>query len=280
MTVYAVGDIQGCYEPLRRLLDKVHFDVNHDHLWCVGDMVNRGPDSLETLRFLKGLGDACVCVLGNHDIHLLAQAAGGKSYPQDSLRQVLDVPDAAELVDWLRFRPLLHHHVKKRWCMVHAGLHPQWSLDEAKRRAKQVERILQGKHWQNFCLRVQQSPLPQHQPKNAMQDKLFTLAVLTRSRYCTQDGVFNWNVRSGAAMAHDECPWFKHPQLAWRKDCRVVYGHWAARGLVADEPHVLGLDTGCVWGGSLTMAHINRHALPLAADQWIQQKNMKGIGHR
>ena len=271
MAIYAVGDIQGCYEPLRRVLARVHFDVKHDVLWCVGDLVNRGPDSLATLRFLKGLGDACVCVLGNHDLHLLEMAAGGRSYAQDSLKQVLDAPDAEALLDWLRCRPLLHHHAKKHWCMVHAGLHPHWSLAEAKQRAKAVEARLQGKDWQSFC-RSLQHKFPSQQPKDcsSIQHHLFTVAVLTRSRYCTQEGVFNWDVRSGEASCAAEHPWFKHHHRAWANDCRIVYGHWAARGLVANHPHVLGLDTGCVWGGMMTIAKLTHHKLPLPAHQIVQ----------
>jgi len=265
MSTYVVGDIQGCYEPLRRLLDQVNFNPKHDRLWCVGDLVNRGPDSLKTLRFLKGLGDACICVLGNHDLHLLEKAGGGRDYPRDTLNQVLDAPDAHELLEWLRFRPLLHHDAQKGWCMVHAGLHPHWTLKHAKQRAKDVEKVLQSHDWQSFCQELQKKHFPATQPCNKHEQLIFTVAVLTRTRYCTQQGVFNWDVRSGEASCEDEKPWFQHPSLAWGKDCKVVYGHWSAMGLVNQEKHVIGLDTGCVWGESMSLLKLKRHTL--APDQ-------------
>ncbi|MDX8405266.1 MAG: symmetrical bis(5'-nucleosyl)-tetraphosphatase [Mariprofundus sp.] len=259
MAVYAVGDIQGCYKPLRALLDKVAFDPAADTLWCVGDMVNRGAESLQTLRYLKGLGDACVCVLGNHDLHLLEQYAGGKAYHRDTLADVLAAPDCDELIAWLRMRPLLHHDAALGWCMVHAGLLPGWSLKKAGKRARAVERRLRGEHWQSFCLQLHHATFPDHDPDKGDQARdLFAAAVLTRIRYCRQDGKCNWSVRSGASANKKEKAWFKHDKLAWRKDCRVVYGHWAANGLVADQPHVLGLDTGCVWGGALTLARLDK----------------------
>ncbi len=263
MAIYVVGDIQGCYTPLRRLLDKVKFNPKQDVLWCVGDLVNRGKDSLKTLRFLKGLGDACICVLGNHDLHLLEKAAGGRDDPRDTLSQVLDAPDAHELLEWLRFRPLLHHQEKKGWCMVHAGLHPYWTLSETKQRAKDVEAVLQSKNWQSFCQSLQQTRFPATQPNKQYQHKqlMFTVAVLTRTRYCTQQGVFNWAVRSGEANSDAEKPWFQHPSLAWKKDCKVVYGHWSAMGLVNQEKHVIGLDTGCVWGEKMSLLKLKRHTL-------------------
>jgi len=257
VAVYVVGDIQGCYQQLRQLLDSVTFNPAKDTLWCAGDLVNRGPESLNTLRFLKGLGDACVCVLGNHDLHLLEQVSGSQPYRRDTLFDVLNAEDSEALIEWLRFRPLLHHDVDLGWCMVHAGLHPAWSLKKAKKRARAVESMLQGEGWQDFCHQLHHQKFPVvDPPKGDPARTLFNAAVFTRTRYCTQDGYFNWNVRTGASSNKKEKAWFKHNRLAWRADCNVVYGHWAANGLVANQSHVLGLDTGCVWGGSLTLAEL------------------------
>ncbi|MDQ6993687.1 MAG: symmetrical bis(5'-nucleosyl)-tetraphosphatase [Mariprofundus sp.] len=257
MAVYAVGDIQGCYAALRKLLDKVSFDPDYDTLWCVGDLVNRGPDSLNTLRFLKSLGQSAVCVLGNHDLHLLEQYAGGQAYHHDTLAAVLNAEDCESLIEWLRFRPLLHYDAGLNWCMVHAGLHPGWSLKKAQKRARAVEKKLQHEQWQVFCKQLHGMKFPTSEPAKGDPARLFfTAAVLTRSRYCTQDGYFNWDVRAGSSSGKKEYGWFKHKALAWRDDCHVVYGHWAANGLVANQKHVLGLDTGCVWGGSLTLAKL------------------------
>jgi len=257
MAVYAVGDIQGCYKPLKRLLKQVKFNADKDVLWCVGDLVNRGPDSLKTLRFLKSLGDACVCVLGNHDLHLLELASGEANYRRDTLQAVLDADDCDALIQWLRHRPILHHDARLGWTMVHAGLHPGWSLAQAKKRGANIEAQLQGEHWQDFCHQLHHVKSPIAEPKKSDPTRLlFATAVLTRTRYCSSDGIFNWDVRTGESSDNEDKPWFKHQQLNWMKDTHVVYGHWAAKGLVDDQPHVLGLDTGCVWGNRLTLAKL------------------------
>jgi len=258
MAVYAVGDIQGCYDPLRRLLDKVDFNPDKDVLWCAGDLVNRGPDSLKTLRFLKQLGDSCICVLGNHDLHLLERSCGGREYHRDTFDEILAASDLAELLDWLRHKPLIHTDKRLGWCMLHAGLHPQWTMKQAKKRAKAVEAVLRSDDWQEFCMHLHHAEFPEREPNGSpLQMLIFTTAVLTRTRYCTSDGSFNWQVRTGKADKEGEIPWFAHRKLAWRKKYRVVYGHWAAKGLVLDQPHVLGLDSGCVWGGGLSLARLD-----------------------
>ena len=259
MAVYAVGDIQGCYKPLKKVLKKVAFDPARDQLWCVGDLVNRGPDSLKTLRYLKSLGDACVAVLGNHDLHLLKQAAGAKrSSSRDTFDDVLHAPDRHELIEWLRHRPLLHHDERLNWCMVHAGLHPSWSLKKAKRRARKIEKRLQGNGWLKFCRKLAEANCSATEPPKGKFGRVaFALAVLTYTRYCTRTGSFNWATASGRPDSSRQRPWFAHKQLAWRDQCRVVYGHWAAKGLVTDQKHVLGLDSGCVWGGRLTLARLD-----------------------
>ncbi len=258
MAVYAVGDIQGCYKALRRLLNKVDFNPKKDVLWCAGDLVNRGPDSLKTLRFLKELGDSCICVLGNHDLHLLERSCGGRHYKRDTFDEILAAKDMDELLDWLRHRPLIHTDKKLGWCMLHAGLHPQWTMKETKKRAKAVEAVLRGDDWQAFCMHLHHAEFPDREPKGSdLHALIFTTAVLTRTRYCTADGVFNWQVRTGEAEKKSDKPWFAHENAAWQKKYRVVYGHWAAKGLVLDQPHVLGLDSGCVWGGGLSLARLD-----------------------
>jgi len=270
MAVYVVGDIQGCYKSLRALLKKVAFNANEDVLWCVGDLVNRGPGSLKVLRFLKGLGDACVCILGNHDLHLLECINGGRNYSRDTFDKILAADDKYELLDWLRHRPLMHIDKGLGWCMVHAGLHPSWSLGEAKKRAEEVEAVLRGDDWASFCTHLHHAEFTEKErlrtPLERMffskvgtplERMLFTTAVLTRARYCTADGVFNWDVRFGEAERVGEKAWFSHDDLAWRGDIRVAYGHWAAKGLVLDQSHVMGLDSGCVWGNGLSLARID-----------------------
>lgn len=259
MAIYAVGDIQGCYKPLKKVLKKVAFDPAKDQLWCVGDLVNRGPDCLKVLRYLKSLGDSCVAVLGNHDIHLLKLAAGGKRHsPKDTVSEVLEAPDHQELIEWLRHRPLVHHDPELNWCMVHAGLHPGWSLKKAKKRAARIEERLRGDKWKRFCRKLYNSPLPMHEPPKGDKDRVpFALAVFTYTRYCTGHGYFDWSVAVGRPPSWRQKPWYSHKLLKWKGDCRIVYGHWAAKGLVKNQPHVLGLDSGCVWGGRLTLARLD-----------------------
>jgi len=262
MSIYAVGDIQGCYDCLRRLLDKAGFKPNRDQLWCVGDLVNRGPDSLATLRFLRDLGDHCVAVLGNHDLHLLRAAANGTA-PPATLQQVIDAADCNELIDWLRHRPLLYRDKKIGWAMVHAGLHPQWTLQQAEKRATSISKQLRSAAWQQKISALLSIPTTEQQDQH---HDAFALAILTRSRFCTADGTFNWKNSSDKADNRHDKPWFSHPKALWRKDvfdadsrnCRLLFGHWAAKGLIDDQPHLLGLDSGCVWGNRLTLAHIDQ----------------------
>ena len=257
MAIYVVGDIQGCFQPLKRLLDQVEFNPEQDLLWCCGDVVNRGPESLEVLRFIKSLGDSCCTVLGNHDIQLLAYAAGGQSFRGDTLDEVLAADDAGELIDWLRFRPILHHDESLEWCMVHAGLSPLWSLADAKQRAADIEAILRSDDWGSFCTMLQQKSFAECEPDSDSAARLFATAVFTRTRFCTAQGRFDWKHKTSEVNEAEVQPWFTHESAKWKRDCRVVYGHWAAKGLVANEERVLGLDTGCVWGGSLTLARID-----------------------
>ncbi|MDQ6963505.1 MAG: symmetrical bis(5'-nucleosyl)-tetraphosphatase [Mariprofundales bacterium] len=260
MAIYAVGDIQGCYRSLRHLLELVEFQPGQDQLWCVGDLVNRGPDSLATLRLLRELGDSCIAVLGNHDLNLLQMAATG-SPPSPALRQVIDASDCSELIEWLRHRPLLYRDSSIGWAMVHAGLHPNWTLKQAVEQAEAVTQQLRSDSWQQRLPALLKIPTT-----NRERDNPSTLAILTRSRFCTASGRFNWQ-ESGATSANSaDRAWFAHPQARWRCDidgaesynCRIVFGHWAARGVVDSEPHVLGLDSGCVWGNALTLARIDQ----------------------
>ncbi|MDQ6950592.1 MAG: symmetrical bis(5'-nucleosyl)-tetraphosphatase [Mariprofundales bacterium] len=267
MRVLAVGDIQGCYHCLRRLLDQADFNPGQDQLWCVGDLVNRGPDSLATLRFLRDLGSQCVAVLGNHDLHLLRSIATNTT-PPASLRQVAQASDGAELIDWLRHRPLLHLDSTIGWAMVHAGLHPDWTIKKARKRAQSIEQILQADDWQQRLPQLFQR-VAERQATGKNGKTSFALSVLTRSRFCTKDGQFNWDNSGTTPNRKNDAPWFTHPKARWRANpadannprsphYRIVFGHWSAMGVVNNHPHVLGLDSGCVWGNRLTLAQLNR----------------------
>lgn len=249
MAIYAIGDVQGCYDPLRRLLDEVAFDPTRDRLWFAGDLVNRGPDSLSVLRFVKGLGAAAVTVLGNHDVHLLCRAldvAGPKK--RDTLDDVVQAPDRDELVAWLRARPLLHRDAG-HW-LVHAGVLPQWSTSESVFLAGETFRLIQSDEGVNF-LRYHVTHNLTRSPGGSDFARLsFVLNALTRLRICTPEGKMEFSY-SGPLDGVPEGfrPWFS--MLEPGREETILFGHWAALGFHVAETAVC-LDSGCVWGGSLT----------------------------
>jgi bis(5'-nucleosyl)-tetraphosphatase (symmetrical) len=263
MTVYAVGDVQGCYDPLRSLLRQVRFDPTRDALWLVGDLVNRGPQSLEVLRYVRSLGDAARVVLGNHDLHLIQLADGVRSAGKgDTLQTVLDAADAAELVGWLRTRPLVHHDAALGYCMVHAGIPPQWDLGEALERAREAERWIQSGGWSVVepAARDTSSRAATrlwHPELSGTQRMRAILDYFTRMRFCDAAGQLEL---SSTAPANSPpvgyLPWFAHPERRTR-DVRIVFGHWAALDGQADASNVYALDTGCVWGRKLTLMRLD-----------------------
>jgi len=259
MAIYAIGDIQGCFEPLQRLLDKVRFDPTRDHLWIAGDLVNRGPQSLEVLRFLKGLQHRAISVLGNHDLHLLAvHYAGQKSKRNDTLSEILNAPDRDELLDWLRHQPLLHLDEARNWCMSHAGIPPLWGVRKARRLAQEVEAEIQGEEPQRFFSQMYGNR-PQRWDKTlrGIDRQRMIVNYLTRMRFIDPTGALDLVSKEGLDTA--PCgyqPWFSHPQRK-AADCRLLFGHWAALEGKVDTPNVYALDTGCVWGGKLTALRLD-----------------------
>lgn len=259
MTLYAVGDVQGCARALDSLLDTIAFDPGSDELWFVGDLVNRGPDSRRVLRTLIGLGDRVTTVLGNHDLHLLATAAGARRpAPTDTFHDVLDASDAAELIDWLRARPLLYRDRERRLLLVHAGIPPGWRVKQARKLAREIEDLLRGASWQS-ALCDMYGEFPDHwSPALANGDRRrFTINALTRMRYCTTDGRLDFT-HSGPPGSQPPglVPWFDAPGRRGKK-WHIVFGHWSALGVVR-RPDLTALDSGCVWGRELT-------AVPLEA---------------
>ena len=255
MSIYAIGDVQGCHDEMQRLLLKIAFDPACDQLWFVGDLINRGPDSLACLRFIASLGDSAVSVLGNHDLHLLVVAEGfAKAHRGDTLDDILNAPDRDELLHWLRHRPLLHRaadHV-----MVHAGLLPCWSVEKAALLAEEVELQLRGADYRDF-LRLMYGNQP-----DAWSDELtdferwrVVVNALTRLRFCTPDGRMEFASKGEAAAAPAGfLPWFEAPGRQ-SADTTVVCGHWASLGLKLTA-NLLSLDSGCVWGRALTAVRL------------------------
>jgi len=259
LAIYAIGDIQGCYEELRRTLDEVGFENANDTLWCVGDLVNRGPGSLEVLRFIRGLGDAAVCVLGNHDLHLLALAAGNRKHENDSsLKAVLTAPDREVLLDWLRHRPLLHFDQELDFLMVHAGLPPQWDLQTARSCAAEVETVLRSDAHNGYFNQMYGNKPNRWDPAlSGMERWRFITNCLTRLRFCATDGRLTLKEKGPpGSQAKGRIPWFTHPERASRGQ-RIIFGHWSTLGYVASH-NVWALDTGCVWGGTLTLLRLDQ----------------------
>ncbi|GAC1628181.1 MAG: symmetrical bis(5'-nucleosyl)-tetraphosphatase [Nevskia sp.] len=254
MSTYAVGDVQGCLEALQRLLDRLAFDPARDRLWLSGDLVNRGPDSLGTLRFVRSLGAAAVTVLGNHDLHLLAVAHGGKPGRRDTLTEVLAAPDRDELLDWLRARPLLHRSPDGRWQMLHAGLPPQWSIDDAEAHAREAEAALRGDDHGELLRRMYgDQPDQWDSALRGIPRLRFIINSFTRLRYCSLDGRIDPDSKGmPGSQPRGLVPWFAVPGRR-SADQNILFGHWSTLGRVHWPEHrVWGLDTGCVWGAQLS----------------------------
>jgi bis(5'-nucleosyl)-tetraphosphatase (symmetrical) len=256
MAVYAIGDIQGCYDELARLLDTLKADPAHDEIWFVGDLVNRGPDSVEVLRLVKSLGGAAVAVLGNHDLHLLA-FANGRDGPDEELRAVLEAPDADELLEWLRQRPLAHYRPDLNTLMVHAGVPPEWDPLQTVKLAREVESVLRGSGYGGFLTAMYGNQPDRWSAQLAGMDRLrFILNCLTRARYCDANGRMDF-AHNGPPGTQPSglLPWFEAPGRA-TQSVRIVFGHWSSLGLV-QQANLIGLDTGCVWGRSLTAVRLD-----------------------
>lgn len=262
MAVYAIGDIQGCVVPLEEMLDTIRFEPGRDRLWLTGDLVNRGRHSLETLRLVRQLGRHAVTVLGNHDLHLLAVAAGIRSHrPGDTLRPILRAPDCDELLDWLRHRPLAHFdkgaETGAKALLVHAGVYPGWRRKEVAAFAAEVETLLRGDDYRRFLRHMYGRTVSRWgRPMNKWQRARFITNALTRMRYCNHRGDLDLAHKGPPGRRSRRwIPWFEHPALKC-KNWRIVFGHWSALGFV-QRGNILGLDSGCVWGGALTAVRLD-----------------------
>ena len=276
MSIYAIGDVQGCHAALVRLLQRLHFDQARDRLWFAGDLVNRGPESLQTLRLVRSLGTAAVCVLGNHDLHLLARAQGGRAGRLDTLDELLAAPDSAELLDWLRQRPLMHE--ADGWVLAHAGIAPVWTLAEARRAARLIESTLRGSDYRAFLAAMYGDEPRQWSPDLEGIERLrFAINAFTRMRYCSDDGALEFRAKGRpGTQAPGLQPWFALPSRT-PIDADIVFGHWSTLGQVHWPEHrVWGLDTGAVWGGRLTALDIGKREL--ISVECPEYRNPEGAG--
>lgn len=254
---FVVGDLQGCLEPLLDLLAQVNFNEKEDELWCVGDLVNRGPDSLGTLEFLYSIRKSVKVVLGNHDLHLLAVAYGQKSVKTGSdLLTISESKNADKLLKWLRKQPLLHWDKKRKLAMCHAGIPPMWSLKKAQKLSKEVEAVLQSnQHKDLYAAMYNDEPDVWSNKLKGYERLRVIINYFTRMRFVGPNGELDLNTKSGLDDDSQGLkPWFSFPNKL--KKNHLFFGHWAALNGLFDQPQVTGLDTGCVWGGPLTMQHI------------------------
>jgi bis(5'-nucleosyl)-tetraphosphatase (symmetrical) len=254
VATYAVGDIQGCYDEFARLLEKVRFDTASDRLWIVGDLINRGPDSLGVIRLVRSLGDAAVTVLGNHDLHLLAIRYGGhRVLPSDTFQDVIEAHDSAAVHEWLRHRPLLVCDEGLGYVMTHAGVPHIWSLEDARRYAAEVEAVMQGPDFERFFASMYGNrPDCWSDDLSGMDRWRVITNYLTRMRLVDVSGRLDFSHKGSLATApRGWYPWY---QLRARNPLpvKIVFGHWAAIEGETAEPDVIALDTGCVWGRALT----------------------------
>lgn len=264
MSTYAIGDVQGCFDELQQLLARIGFNAASDRLWFVGDLVNRGPKSLEVLRFVRSLGERAIVVLGNHDLHLVAQFEGiERRRKSDTFGDVLEAPDAAGLVGWLRARPMLH--AEGRHAMVHAALLPQWSVPQAASLAREVEQALASLEYRGFLAEMYGNQPERWDDSLAGRERLRAIVnVMTRLRFCTPDGQMEFG-SSGVQPPPGFAPWYSVRPA--RDEPALVCGHWSALGLHLTERVAL-LDSGCVWGGALTALRLE--------DRWLVQVPCKG----
>ncbi len=260
MAIWAIGDLQGCYDPFRHLLDAIDFDPARDTLWLTGDLVNRGPKSLKTLRFVYEIRESVIAVLGNHDLHLLALHSGavhsGNRFRP--LRKLLNASDAGEMCDWLRHRPLAHYDKDLETLMVHAGTHPRWTAKRTLTRAAEVEAALQHEDYADLLGQMYGNTPNRWSGKlQGIKRLRFIINCLTRMRVITADYRLDlgfsgspWRTRKGLR------PWFEADAPLWA-GTRIVFGHWSALGLLV-LPHLVCVDTGCIWGRQLTAVRLDK----------------------
>jgi bis(5'-nucleosyl)-tetraphosphatase (symmetrical) len=256
MATYAIGDVQGCFDELKALLKKCDYRKTTDRLWFVGDLVNRGPKSLEVLRFVRDLGAGAVVVLGNHDLHLVTQHEGfERKRKDDTFDDLLEANDASELVDWLRTRPMMH--AAEGYAMVHAGLLPQWSIEKAMALGKEVQAALGAADYRQFLKHMYGSKPETWSDSLTAWDRLRVIVnAMTRMRFCTREGKMEFQAK-GAKPPAGYLPWYETRPV---DEAPIVFGHWSQLGLRLD-PHITCLDSGCVWGGSLSALRLGDRAL-------------------
>ncbi len=259
MAVWAVGDIQGCFDALKALLEKIDFNPEEDELWVAGDLVNRGDKSLETLNYLYSIRDSIKVVLGNHDIALIAAYAGVKK-SNETIQPILDAPNASKLIHWLRHQPFLHWDFKLGYCMAHAGISPEFDFGMARTHAKRIEQKLQGRNYKSWLKHMFKKSANSFDAKaSSLEIEKYILSSFTAMRFCEDDGRLDFNQKGKPteykSIGKGLKPWFACPTRR-STTLKIVFGHWSTLGYYQDS-NVLALDTGCLWGKALTVARLD-----------------------
>ena len=279
MATYAIGDVQGCHDPLRRLLDKLKFDPGRDRLWFCGDLVNRGGQSLEVLRLVRSLDAVSTVVLGNHDLSLLTIAERKEADQRKvnpDLQRVLFADDREPLVSWLRHRPMMHVDPALGYALVHAGLAPKWTIALAQKRAREVETRLRGKNYRKLMRQMYGNKPAAWSPTLEGMDRLRAIInVMTRLRFCDVRGRIAFDEKGPpGTQTPGLYPWFEVPGQV-RRELRVVTGHWSTLGLLIGMG-VYGIDTGCVWGGKLTALELGPEPRVIQVDGKADARGIAG----
>jgi bis(5'-nucleosyl)-tetraphosphatase (symmetrical) len=261
MATYAIGDVQGCYDELKALLTQIKFKSDRDQLWFCGDLVNRGPKSLETLRYIRSLEDNAITVLGNHDLHLLATAYDHKKLgKKDTLYNILQADDAAELLNWLRHQPLAFHDQERKITLLHAGTHPDWDIEKTLKLAKEVEQVLQSDNHINFYKHMYgDKPFIWNDSLSGWSRYRFITNILTRLRYCDEQGKPALNAKGApGSQAEHLFPWYEIAKRKSQHDT-IIFGHWSTlpHAGITSINNTYAIDSGCLWGGMLTAMRID-----------------------
>lgn len=262
MATYAIGDIQGCFEPFQALLEQIQFDPSKDRLWLTGDLINRGPGSLQTLRYVRALGDRAVTVLGNHECHFLAVAQGHKRpHRSDSFHDILDAPDRDELIDWIRQQPFFYHDAELGYGMLHAGVPPQWDVATIKARAAELSAALQDHRFDGFMADMYGNQPNRWSDDLEGHDRLrFIINCFTRMRFCSPKGKLDLKQKGPLGSQPEPLlPWFQAPNRQ-SKALPIIFGHWSQLGLYRGD-NVVCLDSGCLWGGQMSALHLETGAV-------------------
>lgn len=258
MATYAIGDVQGCYDDLVRLLDTINFDSSNDQLWFCGDIINRGPKSLETIRFIKSLNDSAITVLGNHDLHFLAVAlVSNKPSKYDTFADILNADDRLELIEWLRFQKLFHHDPELNISIVHAGIPIQWTIEDAKKFSMEMEGVLQSVKSADFFQHMYGNYPPEWNDALTDWDRYrFITNVFTRMRFCDAEGRPDFKFKGDIGTQPEHLtPWFMHKDRLTKND-EIIFGHWSTLSNVKQK-NIYAIDTGCLWSQSLTALRID-----------------------